>query len=73
VKDPLNPFHTIREFQIPAGSDEYTVSREISIPLADGNGEFDPGDYHFFISLTDREGWSVQKGLNIKLLKKDVS
>jgi hypothetical protein len=31
--------------------------------------EFDPGDYHFFISLTDREGWSAQKGLNIKVLK----
>jgi hypothetical protein len=71
IKDPVNPFHTIMDFEIPAGSKDYTVNREISLPLTDGNSEFDAGDYHFFISLTDREGWSVQKGLSIKILKKE--
>jgi hypothetical protein len=70
VKDPLNPFHTIMDFDIPAGSTEYIVNESIQIPLSDANGESDPGDYHFFISITDREGWSVQKGLNIKILRK---
>ena len=70
VKEPVNPFHTIMDFDIPAGSREYIVNESIQIPLSDANGEFDPGDYHFFISLTDREGWSAQKGLNIKILNK---
>ena len=33
-----------------------------------GNGLYDEGDYHFFISLTDKEGWSAQKGLSVKML-----
>ena len=70
VKDPANPFQTIMDFEIPAGSTEYNVSESIQIPQSDANGDIDPGDYHFFISLTDREGWSVQKGLNIKILSR---
>nr|WP_244939634.1 DUF4625 domain-containing protein [Arcticibacter tournemirensis] len=27
----------------------------------------DPGDYHFMIKLTDKEGWQTIKGLSIKL------
>ena len=73
VKDAVNPFHTIMDFEIPIGSKEYTVNESIQIPLSDGNGDLDPGDYHFFISLTDREGWSVQKGLNIKILRKQMT
>ncbi len=73
LKEPVNPFHAIMDFDIPSGSKEYTVNESIPIPLSDANGEFDPGDYHFFISLTDREGWSVQKGLNIKILRKPMT
>ena len=67
VKVPVNPYYTIVGFSINAGSKEFTVSQEVSIPLSD-SGEFDEGDYPFFISLTDREEWSVQKRLNIKIL-----
>lgn len=70
IKKPVNPFHTIMDFEIPVGSMEYISNDSIYIPLSDAKGDFDPGDYHFFISLTDREGWSVQKGLNIKILRK---
>ena len=70
IKDPVNPYQTIMDFEIPAGSKEYMVNETIQIPLSDANGEIDPGDYHFFISLTDREGWSAQKGLNIKILRR---
>ena len=69
VKAPVNTFHVISDFEIPAGSGEFIVNQEFSLPLSDGSGEFDQGDYHFFISLTDREGWSAQKGFNIKILK----
>ena len=58
------------DFEIPAGTKEYTVNSEIQMPLSDAGGAFDEGDYHFFISLTDREGWSAQKGLSIKILRK---
>lgn len=73
IKEAVNPFHTIMDFDIPAGSTEYTANESIQIPLSDANGDLDPGDYHFFISLTDREGWSVQKGLNIKILRKQMT
>lgn len=70
VKTPVNPLVFIEDFDIPEGSSEYLTSEVITIPTGDGNGEFDEGDYHFFISLTDKEGWSTQKGLSIKILKR---
>lgn len=68
VKNPVNPFVFIDDYQIPVGSTEYETNLTISIPTGDDNGDFDDGDYHFFISLTDKEGWSTQKGLSIKIL-----
>ena len=35
--------------------------------LVDLDIKFDEGDYHFTIRLTDKEGWSIQKGLSIKM------
>jgi hypothetical protein len=69
-KVPVNPFVFIDDYKIPAGSIEFKTSQVISIPTVNGKGAFDEGDYHFFISLTDREGWSTQKGLSIKMLKR---
>ncbi len=68
IKSPVNPFLFIEDYDIPVGQTEYQTNILISIPSGNGNGNFDEGDYHFFISLTDKEGWSSQKGLNIKLL-----
>ena len=68
VKDPENPFKFIQDYSIPEGSKEYETNLSISIPSGNDNGEYDEGDYHFFISLTDKEGWSTQKGLSIKML-----
>lgn len=70
VKTPVNPFVFIADFDIPEGSADFTTSETISIPAGNGNGAFDEGEYHFFISLTDKEGWSTQKGLSIKMLKR---
>jgi len=66
-KAPVNPFLLIRDFEIPKGSKEFVVELPISLPLSNGEGELDRGDYHFFISLTDHEGWSAQKGLSVKI------
>ncbi|MDQ1772994.1 DUF4625 domain-containing protein [Labilibaculum sp. A4] len=68
IKTPVTPFLYIEEYDIPTGQTEYQTNLSISIPSGDENGLFDEGDYHFFISLTDKEGWSKQKGLNIKML-----
>jgi hypothetical protein len=68
IKAPVNPFLFIEDYNIPAGQSNYQTNMSISIPSGNGNGDYDEGDYHFFISLTDKEGWSAQKGLSIKML-----
>jgi len=68
VKDPVNPYLFIEDYDIPEGLSKHKTSMSIYIPSVDGKGLYDEGDYHFFISLTDNEGWSTQKGLSIKLL-----
>lgn len=70
VKEPVNPFVSIEDYDISEGLDTYETSLEITVPNSDSNGKFDEGDYHFFISLVDKEGWSVQKGLSIKILRR---
>jgi hypothetical protein len=67
VKTPVNPLYFIRDFEIPTGLTEYETNLQISLPAGDNEGNFDEGDYHFFIRLTDKEGWSAQKGLSVKL------
>ncbi len=68
VKEPVNPFLFIEDYSIPEGSQTYETNLSVSIPAGNTSGQFDEGDYHFFISLTDHEGWSDQKGLSIKML-----
>jgi hypothetical protein len=68
IKEPVNPYVSIEDYDIPEGLDTYETSIEITIPDSDNNGEFDEGDYHFFISLVDKTGWSAQKGLSLKIL-----
>jgi hypothetical protein len=67
-KPPVNPFSFIADYDIPAGLTEYQTNLSVTVPSGNGAGLFDEGDYHFFISLTDREGWSAQKGLSIRML-----
>ena len=68
IKDPVNPFLFIEDYNIPAGQSAYQTNLSISIPPGNEKGAYDEGDYHFFISLTDQSGWSVKKGLSIKML-----
>lgn len=69
VKAPINPFVFIDDYSIPDGLQEYETSLEITLPDGDAKGPYDEGDYHFFISLTDKSGWSTQKGLSIKIIR----
>ncbi|MFV0392692.1 MAG: DUF4625 domain-containing protein [Paludibacteraceae bacterium] len=68
IQSPVNPFTFIEDFDVPAGVKEYRTNLSISIPSEDKTGLYDEGDYHFFIRLTDKSGWSTQKGLSIKIL-----
>ncbi|MBW8684641.1 DUF4625 domain-containing protein [Chitinophaga rhizophila] len=61
-KTPVTPFLLIKQFPIPAGQKTYDIQQEISVPA-----DVDPGDYHFMIRLTDKEGWQTIKGLSIKI------
>jgi len=70
VKEPVNAYVSIEDYDIPEGLDAYETSLEITVPNGNSAGEFDEGDYHFFISLTDKEGWSAQKGLSVKILRR---
>lgn len=68
IKEPVNSFLLIEDFEIPAGQSDFQTNMSISIPSTNVNGVYDEGDYHFFLSLTDKEGWSAQMGLSIKML-----
>lgn len=61
-KSPVKPFLLIRTFDIPVGLKTYELSQEIQVPA-----DVDPGDYHFSIRVTDKEGWQTIKGLSIKI------
>jgi hypothetical protein len=63
IKKPVNPMLYINSVTIPSGQKSYEALQEISIPA-----DIDPGDYHFMIRLTDKEGWQTIKGLSIKIL-----
>ncbi|WP_443936794.1 DUF4625 domain-containing protein [Pedobacter sp. MW01-1-1] len=61
-KTPVNPFLLIKTFAIPAGLNTYEMNQPIEIPA-----NVDPGDYHFLIRLTDKEGWQTIQGISIKI------
>ena len=62
LKTPVKPFLLIQAYPISAGLKTYEVQQEITVP-----DDIDPGDYHFMIRLTDKEGWQTIKGLSIKV------
>ena len=68
IKVPVNSLVYIQDFSIPAGSASYQTGDAIMLASANDDGDFDAGDYHFFISVTDAQGWSAKKGLSVKIM-----
>jgi len=62
IKVPVKPFLLIKSFPIPADQSSFLMEQQITVPT-----DIDPGDYHFMIRLTDKEGWQTIKGLSIKI------
>lgn len=69
VKTAVNPYVYIQDYTLPV-TNEFTTDVSMTIPSSDGTDLYDEGDYHFQIRLTDKEGWSTMKGLNVKLLRR---
>lgn len=61
-KEPVNPFVYIQSFDIAGNSVAYEAETVIMVPE-----DIDPGDYHFMIRVTDKEGWQTMRGLSIKI------
>lgn len=68
VKTPVNPYVFIQDYSIPLGSSEYTADIPLILPTGNGTSLYDEGDYHFQVTVIDKEGWSILKGLNVKIL-----
>jgi len=68
VKTPVNPYIFIQDYSIPLGSSEYAAEIELTLPSSNGTSVYDEGDYHFQVTVIDKEGWAILKGFNVKLL-----
>lgn len=68
VKTAVNPYIFIQDYTIPTASAEYTTDIPLTLPASNGTGLYDEGDYHFQITVVDKEGWSTLKGFNVKVL-----
>ncbi|HWK56426.1 MAG TPA: DUF4625 domain-containing protein [Parapedobacter sp.] len=62
VKEAEAPFKYIKSFDIPGAPKTYEAEVAIAVPA-----DVDPGDYHFLMRVTDREGWQTLRGLSIKI------
>lgn len=62
IKQAVKPMLYINSVSIPDDVKTFDATQEIMIPA-----DVDPGDYHFMIRLTDKEGWQSLKGLSIKI------
>lgn len=69
-KTAINPFVLIEDYELIKGLSEYLIETTMTLPYKDGTEAYDEGDYHFSITVVDKEGWSTLKGFNIKILKR---
>jgi hypothetical protein len=58
-----NVFLFLQSYSIPAGLTTFEAEATIEIPA-----NVDTGDYHFFLAVTDREGWQTVRGVGIKVM-----
>ncbi len=53
-----------QNFEIPGGSSTFGAVESIEIPA-----DVDPGDYHFMVKLTDKEGWQSWLSVSVKIVE----
>ena len=65
-------FQFTQDYTIPAGSTQFLIDTKISLPVKSDDGdEYEGGDYHFMITVTDKAGFSIFKAFEIKILQKE--
>ena len=65
-------FQFTQDYTIPAGSTQFLIDTKISLPVKSDDGdEYEGGDYHFMITVTDKAGFSTFKAFEIKILQKE--
>lgn len=70
IKDAVNPFTDSWIFGLPEEKTEYTFTTQIELPEFDSDsGNFDTGDYHFHIYITDNVGYQTFTTLDVKVLE----
>ncbi|MGB3063216.1 DUF4625 domain-containing protein [Sphingobacterium thalpophilum] len=64
VKTPVAPFVYAKAVNISGQPRQYDAQLDIEVPAT-----VDPGNYHFMIQVTDQSGWSLQKGISIRIVE----
>ena len=65
-------FQFTQDYTIPAGSTQFLIDTKITLPVKSDDGdEYEGGDYHFMITVTDKAGFSTFKAFEIKILQKE--
>ncbi|WP_109830033.1 DUF4625 domain-containing protein [Reichenbachiella versicolor] len=71
-KDAVNPYSNGWVFSLPEERKEYVFDTGITFPaMKDETTNYDTGDYHFHIYVTDNDGYQVFTTLDIKVLDQD--
>ncbi len=69
VKDAVNPYINSWIFSLPADASTYTLDTIIEISGYDSDSlEYDTGDYHFHIYVTDADGYLTFTTMDVKML-----
>ena len=64
IKKPIKPFVLIKSVDIPGQPQQYDAQLQIDVPA-----DADPGNYHFMIQVTDQSGWSIQRGISVRIIE----
>ncbi|WP_104384829.1 DUF4625 domain-containing protein [Sphingobacterium sp. HMA12] len=64
VKKPVKPFVLVKSVTIPGQPQQYDAQLQIDVPA-----DIDPGNYHFMIQVTDQSGWSIQRGISVRIVE----
>lgn len=63
IKQAKNPFKITKVYKIGGGLNSFQATQEFIIPK-----EFESGNYHFMVKVTDHEGWTTLKGLSFEVI-----
>ncbi len=74
-KTPVNPYVRSQDsawiFSLPVQKKEFIFDTILTLPARkNATTQYDEGDYHFHIYVTDNEGYQVFTSLDVKILNK---